>query len=124
MLGFGFLGGWLFFFVDLLIVRKQQRQAASNAAVRTVSQSLLSWLVPKSMLSQVNEQGPGEAGWEQVYFERIPKVPRPILVLAAGMSVLYFWTRMFVLVEDFVSLRSLPPSAFATVAWTKNLPHS
>ncbi|KAL8873051.1 MAG: hypothetical protein Q9174_001421 [Haloplaca sp. 1 TL-2023] len=124
MLGFGFLGGWLFFFVDLLIVRKQQRHAASNAAVRTVGQSLVSWLVPKSMLSQVNEQGPGEAGWEEIYFERIPKVPRPILVLAAGMSVVYFWTRMFVLVEDFVSLRSLPPSAFATVAWTKNLPHS
>ena len=124
MLGFGFLGGWLFFFVDLLIVRKQQRNAASNFALRTFGQSSVSWLIPKSLLSQVNEQCPTEAGWEDMYFERVPKVPRPFLMLAATMSVIYFWTRLYVLVEDFVSLRSLPSSAFTTIAWTRNMPHS
>ena len=124
MLGFGFLGGWLFFFIDLLVVRKQQRNAASNSALRTIGQSMVGWLVPRSMLSQVDEGGPTSMGWEDMYFERIPKVPRPLLVLAATMSVFYFWTRLFVLVEDFVSLRSLPESAFTTVAWTRNLPHS
>ena len=124
MLGFGFLGGWLFFFVDLLFVRKQQRHSASRSALRTVGQSLVGWLVPKNMLSQVNEREPTPAGWEDMYFEQVPKVPRPLLVLAATMSVIYFWTRFFVLVEDFVSLRSLPSSAFTTIAWTSNLPHS
>ncbi|KAL9048986.1 MAG: hypothetical protein Q9206_005749 [Seirophora lacunosa] len=124
MLGFGFFGGWLFFFIDILFVRKQQRNPASHSALRTIGQSVVGWLVPKPVLSQVNEGGPTEAGWEDVYFERCPKVPRPLLVLAATMSVIYFWTRMFVLVEDFVSLRSLPPSAFTTVGWTRNLPHS
>lgn len=124
MLGFGFLGGWLFFFVDVAVVRKQQRNAASNSALRTMGKSAAGWLVPRNVLSQVNESGPTDAGWEDVYFERIPKVPRPLLVIAATMSVIYFWTRLFVLVEDFVSLRSLPPSAFTTVAWTRNLPHS
>lgn len=124
MLGFGFLGGWLFFFVDLLFVRKQQRNAASRSALRTVGQALVGWLVPKDVLSQVNGRNPTPVGWEDMYFERVPTVPRPLLVIAATMSVVYFWTRMFVLVEDFVSLRSLPPSAFTTVAWTRNLPHS
>ncbi|KAI4103591.1 MAG: hypothetical protein L6R37_003737 [Teloschistes peruensis] len=124
MLGFGFLGGWLFFFVDVGVVRKQQRNAASNSALRTMGQGAVGWLVPRNVLSQVNERGPGGAGWEDVYFERIPKVPRPLLVVAATMSVVYFWTRLFVLLEDFVSLRSLPDSAYTTVAWTRNLPHS
>ncbi|KAL8642158.1 MAG: hypothetical protein Q9228_001118 [Teloschistes exilis] len=124
MLGFGFLGGWLFFFVDVGVVRKQQRDAASNSALRTMGQGAVGWLVPRDVLAQVNERGPGGAGWEHVYFERIPKVPRPLLVVAATMSVVYFWTRLFVLVEDFVSLRSLPDSAYTTVAWTRNLPHS
>ena len=124
MLGFGFAGGWLFFFVDLLIVRTQQRNAASRSALRTIGQSMVGWLVPRDVLSQIIERGPTPAGWEDMYFERCPKVPRPLLILAATMSVVYFWTRMFVLVEDFVSLRSLPSSAFTTVAWTQRLPHS
>ena len=85
---------------------------------------MVGWLVPSNMLSGANESGPTTVGWEDMYFERIPKVPRPLLMLAASMSVVYFWTRLFVLVEDFVSLRSLPPSAFTVVAWTRNLPHS
>lgn len=124
MLGFGLLGGWLFFFVDLLIVRKQQRNAASYSALRTFGQSLVGWLIPTSVRSQMHERDPTLAGWEDMYFERVPKVPRPLLIVAATMSVIYFWTRIFVLVEDFVSLRSLPSSAFTTVAWTQNLPHS
>lgn len=124
MLGFGFFGGWLFFFVDLLIVRKQQRNAAFRSILHTLGQSLVGWLVPMSVISQMNEQGPTLVGWEDMYFERVPKVPRPLLVIAATMSVIYFWARLYILVEDFVSLRALPPSAFATVAWTRNLPHS
>ena len=85
---------------------------------------MVGWLVPRNMLSQVDERGPASAGWEDMYFERTPKVPRPLLVLAATMSVVYFWTRLFVLIEDFVSMRSLPESAFTAVAWTRNLPHS
>ncbi|KAI4144534.1 MAG: hypothetical protein LQ341_002638 [Variospora aurantia] len=114
MLGFGFFGGWLFF-IDILFVRKQQRSPASHSALRTIGQSMVGWLVPQPVLAQANERGPTEAGWEDVYLERCPKVPRPLLVMAA---------RIFVLVEDFVSLRSLPRSAFTTVAWTRNLPHS
>ncbi|KAL8939416.1 MAG: hypothetical protein Q9216_003360 [Gyalolechia sp. 2 TL-2023] len=124
MLGFGFFGGWLFFAIDILYVRKQQRNHGSRSALRTIGLSMVGWLVPKPVLSQANEKGPTEAGWEEVYFQRIPQVPRPLLVLAAAMSVIYFWTRIAILVEDFVSLRSLPPSAFTSVAWTRNLPHN
>ncbi|KAL8800371.1 MAG: hypothetical protein Q9182_005226 [Xanthomendoza sp. 2 TL-2023] len=111
MLVFGFLGGWLFFFIDILFVRKQQRNPASRPVLRTMGQSLLAWLVPKPVLSQVHDLGRTEeaaAGWEDRYFERIPQVPRPLLATAATMSVVYFWTRLFVLVEDFVGLRALP----------------
>ncbi|KAL8956390.1 MAG: hypothetical protein Q9193_006087 [Seirophora villosa] len=40
MLGFGFFGGWLFFFIDILFVRKQQRNPASHSALRTIGQSM------------------------------------------------------------------------------------
>ena len=124
MLGFGVLGGWLFFFIDLLIVRKKQRNAASDSALRTIGQSSVGWLLPRGLLVQSNRQPSAPAGWEDMYFQLVPEVPRPLLMLAATMSVIYFWTRVFILVEDFVSLRSLPSGAFAVVAWTKNLPHS
>lgn len=124
MLGFGFLGGWLFFFIDRQYVRKRQRYAASFSALRSAGQSVVGRFVPSSVLVQVNDRGPTEMGWEDVYFERGSGVPRPLLMIAATLSVVYFWTRMFVLVEDFVSLRSLPSDAFATVAWSRNLPHS
>ncbi|KAL8681343.1 MAG: hypothetical protein Q9186_002552 [Xanthomendoza sp. 1 TL-2023] len=87
MLVFGFLGGWLFFFIDILFVRKQQRNPASRSVLGTMGQSLLAWLVPKPVLSQMHDLGRTEAGWEDRYFEQTPKVPRPLLATAAAMSV-------------------------------------
>ena len=92
----------------------------------TIGQSLVDWLVPKTMLSQANgqEQGPTTAECKAVYLERTPNVPKLLQVPIVIMMVFDFWSRVFVVVEDFISLRSLPASAFTVVTWTKNLPHS
>lgn len=40
-----------------------------------------------------------------------------------GMTVLYPLTRLYILVEAFASLRSLPVNSYRTVAWTEMWPH-
>ena len=39
-----------------------------------------------------------------------------------GMQ-LHFWSRIYIIVEVFISLRSLPSDAYATPSWTQFIPH-
>ena len=50
-------------------------------------------------------------------------LPLKILFPAIFCASLYSFARLYILVEDVVSLRSLPPSAYETVDWTQFLPH-
>lgn len=51
-------------------------------------------------------------------------IPCGFMVPSVGFAALYCFARVYVLVEDVIGLRSLPASAFETVDWTLNLPHS
>lgn len=50
------------------------------------------------------------------------RIPFWILMPATTLCFICCLVRAYILVEDFVSLRELPPSAYATVDWTLYLP--
>jgi hypothetical protein len=45
-----------------------------------------------------------------------------LIPMTIGLAI-YCIMRLYVLVEDIIGLRNLPPSAFKTVEWTKYIPH-
>jgi hypothetical protein len=47
---------------------------------------------------------------------------RVLIPMTIGIAI-YCIMRLYVLVEDIIGLRNLPPSAFKTVEWTKYIPH-
>ena len=44
-------------------------------------------------------------------------------VLALGLVTLYFGSRLFIIVESFISIRRLPLGVFVTVDWANYIPH-
>jgi hypothetical protein len=50
-------------------------------------------------------------------------VPLRLIVPVTFFCFFYCLFRGYILVEDLMSLRSLPESAFATVDWSKYIPH-
>jgi hypothetical protein len=46
-----------------------------------------------------------------------------ILLLTLGFVALYFGSRLFVIVESFISIRRLPVGVFVTVHWANYIPH-
>lgn len=51
------------------------------------------------------------------------ETPLRMLIPATALCFLYSFSRIYVLVEDFIGLRELPTSAFDTVDWSRYLPH-
>lgn len=51
------------------------------------------------------------------------ELPSIVIVLIDLCGVAYFVGRLYIWVEDFVELRSLPPSAYQTVDWSWAIPH-
>jgi hypothetical protein len=64
--------------------------------------------------------------WLRFLYTRLAQhryVP-PMFAWSARLVVLfYIVARLYLIVEAFASLRSLPPSAFQTVQWTSFIPH-
>ncbi|KAJ5123494.1 hypothetical protein N7448_009591 [Penicillium atrosanguineum] len=60
-----------------------------------------------------------------IHPDRDPDLAVPLKVLLPNvlLSFLYCSSRVFILVEDLIGLRSLPESAFQTVSWSKYIPH-
>ncbi|KAI6092228.1 hypothetical protein F4821DRAFT_279561 [Hypoxylon rubiginosum] len=50
-------------------------------------------------------------------------IPLITALLLIPLGVLYVLARMFIIVEDIINFRSLPPSVYASVDWTAFLPH-
>ncbi|KAI4240915.1 MAG: hypothetical protein LQ352_007540 [Teloschistes flavicans] len=50
-------------------------------------------------------------------------VPLRVILPLYVMGFAYFFCRTYILIEDALELRSLPPSAYASVAWEKFWPH-
>jgi hypothetical protein len=51
------------------------------------------------------------------------ETPLRMLIPASILCFLYTFSRLYILVEDFIGLRELPSSAFDTVNWLGFLPH-
>jgi hypothetical protein len=51
------------------------------------------------------------------------ETPLRMLIPASILCFLYTFSRLYILVEDFIGLRELPSSAFDTVKWSGFLPH-
>jgi len=51
------------------------------------------------------------------------EVPLRSLMITTPLCALYCLFRLYILVEDFLSLRRLPESAFVAIAWSTYLPH-
>ena len=47
----------------------------------------------------------------------------PVIVLVFILFLLFFFARLFIVVEAFISIRSLPVGAYDTVNWINFLPH-
>ena len=54
---------------------------------------------------------------------RVMDVPLRALIPVTLMAAIYTFARVFIIVQGFVSLRALPPSAYQSVDWTLYLPH-
>ncbi|KAI1778242.1 hypothetical protein F4818DRAFT_290998 [Hypoxylon cercidicola] len=50
-------------------------------------------------------------------------IPLLTAVVLIPLGVLYVVARMFIIIEDMINFRSLPPSVYASVDWTAFLPH-
>jgi hypothetical protein len=50
-------------------------------------------------------------------------VPLAFLIPTSFLCVIYVLFRGYILLEDLIGLRSLPPSAYETVSWAHFLPH-
>ncbi|KAF6826177.1 hypothetical protein CPLU01_09825 [Colletotrichum plurivorum] len=50
-------------------------------------------------------------------------MPLGLLLPVSLFCALYVVCRVYILIEDLIGLRALPPSAFETVSWSKFLPH-
>jgi hypothetical protein len=60
-----------------------------------------------------------------IHPDRDPDLAIPLRILVPNIffCVLYCLSRSFILVEDFIGLRSLPESAFKMVSWSEYIPH-
>jgi hypothetical protein len=50
-------------------------------------------------------------------------LPLLVVVIFVPLSGLYCLARLYIILEDIINLRNLPPSAFGTVDWSKFVPH-
>ncbi|KAF2843515.1 hypothetical protein M501DRAFT_925039 [Patellaria atrata CBS 101060] len=50
-------------------------------------------------------------------------IPLRSILITTPLCALYTISRAYILIEDIVGLRALPPSSFQTVEWTQFLPH-
>ena len=50
-------------------------------------------------------------------------IPLKAVIPILGCAVVYCLSRSFVIIESFISLRALPPSAYGSVKWSSFLPH-
>jgi hypothetical protein len=60
----------------------------------------------------------------------IPFIPNKMSKVQVGVRVIcilswiiFIAARVFIVIESFISLRSLPPDAFQSVKWTDVIPH-
>ena len=62
--------------------------------------------------------------WEDVVAMKVGLLPRVVLLVLCGFcGAAYVLSRLFLVVDAFLSLRALPPSAFMTPEWSQLFPH-
>ncbi|KAF2651426.1 hypothetical protein K491DRAFT_606887 [Lophiostoma macrostomum CBS 122681] len=73
----------------------------------------------------LSECTPSDAEAQGHHHGHVPKLPVPLRTVLVSTPVLglYVIFRMYILVEDAISLRRLPESAYAGIDWTQVIPH-
>lgn len=117
---FNFLGSWWFLFLDHTFINRHPREAAAQR----MDKYRFQFQLPCNGTISSSER-PCERNTQRLSnAPRLHSVPAYLIVLTDIPCAFYCLARAYVLLEDFVGLRSLPPSAYATVQWTNYLPHS
>jgi hypothetical protein len=102
-----------------LFNRHKKTAASSEAEERNVG---LHQQEAKGMFGKV-EQLAGELRNASPDKDPNLAVPIRLIMPVTFFCVFYCLFRAYILVEDLISLRSLPESAFATIEWSKYIPH-
>ncbi|KAJ5737058.1 uncharacterized protein N7483_002183 [Penicillium malachiteum] len=89
--------------------------------VSTERQILPSWM-KKIQESWVSQMG---ATLRNIHPSKDPRLDIPLraLIPYSALCALYCVCRAYILIEDFIGLRSLPVSAFQTISWSVYVPH-
>jgi hypothetical protein len=122
------IGGCYEISMMLLEYQKHKRDAIShlvpNPDIELVPRFQTTRLQPESMGPPTRWQAILQ-GLRNRSEDRDPELDVPLLslLITTPLCALYCLFRMFILVEDFVSLRRLPDSAFVTIVWSAYIPH-
>ncbi|KAH6669249.1 hypothetical protein B0J14DRAFT_115384 [Halenospora varia] len=114
---FGVVGGlymWLWHLV-LLDKHKAKQLPTSEASSMVSDQPKGAHNGVKSLFMKVRNLS--------TYEEPTSRLPLGVLAPVTAFCVLYCLSRAYILIEDVVSLRSLPASVYATVEWSQYIPH-
>ena len=79
-------------------------------------------------MHQRDDQIPADLPAKTAQKFKDPYNPRSQIPLAALLPVIfcsavYIISRAYIILESFIDLRALPPSAYQTVAWSAFIPH-
>jgi hypothetical protein len=105
-------GGWLMLTEHLVgKLRMKKKTSSSDTVLPSVEQDKRSRSVvekPRNISTPLDSELKGHLS---------------ILIPMTIGCAIYCILRLYILVEDIIGLRDLPPSAFKTVEWTKYIPH-
>lgn len=118
---FGTVGGIFSWYAHNYTLPKLQRGKQSDNDMATL---------PVPVVEHRPEKGKGRLhrlAWQlrNIHPDRDPYLEVPLKVLLPNVlfSALYSFSRVYLITEDFIGLRSLPESAFQTVDWSNYIPH-
>jgi hypothetical protein len=105
-------GGWLMLTEHLVRKHRMKKKTSSlDIVLPTVEQDIRSRSVAEKLRNISTPLDPEL------------KVHLSILIPMTIGCATYCILRLYILVEDVIGLRDLPPSAFKTVEWTEYIPH-
>ena len=92
--------------------------------LKGLARALTHRMKSKAWSSKPNRYGQKLSKTNAAGFDRATKLLMGVLIVGEIVVFAYSFARAYVLIEDFIGLRRLPPSAYTTLTWTNYLPHT